>query len=68
MLIFQIQIPDLTYDVVGFISIVMIIVGFYKMPSYTLQISGKEPIKIFSRNIEDIIYVIRKYRKRELSQ
>ena len=68
VLIFQFQIPDLTYVVIGLISIVMIIVGFYKMPSYTLQISEKDSIKISSRNIEDVIYVIRKYRDRELSR
>jgi hypothetical protein len=68
VLIFQLQIPDLTYVVVGLISIVMIVVGFYRMPSYALQISGKDSIKISSRNIEDVIYVIRKYRDRELSR
>ena len=68
VLIFQLQIPDLTYVVVGLISIVMIVVGFYRMPSYALQISGKDSIKISSRDIEDVIYVIRKYRDRELSR
>ena len=67
-LVFQIHIPDLTYIVIGLISIIMIIVGFYKMPSYTLQIAGKDPVQISARHIEDIIYVIKKYRKRELAR
>jgi hypothetical protein len=64
VLIFQIEIPDLTYVVIGLISIVMIIVGFYKMPSYTLQIAGENSIQISARNIEYLIFVIRKYRDR----
>ena len=50
--VFQIHIPDLTYIVIGLISIIMIIVGFYKMPSYTLQIAGKDPVQISARHIE----------------
>jgi hypothetical protein len=68
VLIFQIEIPDLTYVVIGLISVVMIIVGFYKMPSYTLQLVGETSIQISAKNIEYIIYVIRKYRDREMAR
>jgi hypothetical protein len=36
--------------------------------AYTLQIAGKDPVQISARHIEDIIYVIKKYRKRELAR
>ena len=33
----------------------MIIVGFYKMPSYTLQVAGDNSIQISAKNIDYIV-------------
>ena len=66
--VFEIVLSDISYILIGLVSVVMIIVGFYKVPSYSLTIAGKEPLKISSRNITDFVFFIQKYRDRELSK
>jgi len=64
---FRIELSDIAYVIISVVSIVMIIVGFYKVPSYVININGKQPIKISARNINSLIYDIRKNRERTLS-
>ncbi len=64
---FNVVLSDIVYIIISLISIIMIIVGFYKVPSYTLTIAGNRDIKFSARNINDFIYHIRKYRDRALS-
>jgi hypothetical protein len=61
---FNVVLSDIAYILISLVSIIMIIVGFYKVPSYTLKIAGNRDIKLSARNINDFMYHIRRYRDR----
>ncbi len=61
---FNVILSDIAYIVLSLVSIIMIIVGFYQVPSYTLKIAGNRDIKLSARNINDFMYYIRRYRDR----
>jgi hypothetical protein len=63
---FNVILSDIAYIIISLVSIIMIIVGFYKVPSYTLTIAGDRDIKLSARNINDFMYHIRRYRDRAL--
>jgi hypothetical protein len=63
---FNVILSDIAYIIISLVCIIMIIVGFYKVPSYTLKVSGNRDIKLSARNINDFIYHIRKYRDQAL--
>jgi hypothetical protein len=62
----NIVLSDIAYIIISLVSIIMIIVGFYKVPSYKLTIAGNHDIKLSARNINDFIYHIQRYRDRAL--
>lgn len=62
----NVVLSDIAYIVISLISIIMIIVGLYKVPSYTLKIVENSDIKLSARNINDFMYHIRRYRDRAL--
>ena len=64
---FNVILSDIAYIIISLISIIMIIVGFYNVPSYTLKIAGSRDIKLSARNINDCMYHIRRYRERASS-
>ena len=64
---FNVVLSDIAYIIISLVSIIMIIVGFYKVPSYTLKIAGTSDMKFSARNINAFMYHIRRYRDRALS-